>query len=206
MSRKLVVASVAAAGVVALGSAAVASVSVSTDDIKGAVTGQTRVDDLVANNANGRDIAVPPQQGDLARLLRDLRGDLSKGSLTVPEGRIEQGSTRLANSVQQLSNSIERENSSLPGGRVKSLQRLTASLDRAAAGLHNVPSERVHESVTVNDELAHGMQGLERGLQRLQEMDTSEALQGRAGKVLDAGPVEEKLADVVSQAQGMLRD
>lgn len=206
MSRKLLVASVCTASVVALGTAAVANVGLSTDNVRNAVTAQTNLDNLVQNNLNGRDVVLPSRRGDVIQALEELRGDLARGSLTLPEGKVEQGSRRLANSVAGLANSIERGNERLPGDETRSLERLTTGLERVAADLRAVPDQRVHDSVTDNEELARALYGLEAGLQRLHEMDTSEALNGPASNVLDAGPVEDHLADVLEQAASLARD
>lgn len=206
MSRKWVVASVAAAGVVAFSSAAVAAVGVSTDQLKNSITGQTNLDNFVGNNTNGQDLVLPPRQGDVIRMLEDLRGDMSQGSLTVQEGTIQGGALRLATSVQQLSDAIERENAGLPGSEVESLGRLTAAFDRSAAALRQAPTGRVHDAVTLNDEASRGLYGLETGLQRLQQLDQAgQALEGRAGDVLDSGVVEGKLADVAGNVENLLR-
>lgn len=200
------VASVAAAGVVAFSSAAVAAVGVSTEQLKNSITGQTNLDNFVGNNTNGQDVAIPPSQGDLTGMLEDLRGDFSEQSLTVREGTIQGGSLRLANSVQQLSDAIERENAGLPGGEVKSLSRLSSAFDRSAAALRQAPAGRVQEAVTVNDEVARGLYGLEMGVQRMQQLEQAgESLEDHAGDALDSGVVQGKLADVAGKVEGMLR-
>lgn len=203
MSRKMVIAAVAAASVVGLGSASMAAeIGFTKDALKGLVTSQTGLDDFVTNNGEGRDLQLPPQ-GDLISQLEKLRGDLAGNSLTVPEGTVQRGSARLAGSVDSLANSLEQQNAKLPGGKAETATRLTASLARSADALRDAPSQRVDDAANVNEELSGALLGLEKTLQRMRELDRKNVLQAGTGDILDSQLTNNKLTEVAKSVRLM---
>lgn len=198
------IAALAAAGVVGFGSvASAASLGLSTDDVKNAVTGQTSLDEFVTQNTNDNDVNVPPHKGDLVRSLENLRQDVNKGDFTVQKGQVNQGVSQLASAVDRLSGVLRRGNAKLPGGKVDSLKRVTASLDQSATGLRQVPSERVHDAASVNKELSGSLLGLEIAMKRLNQLENHAA--PKAGEVASTDHVRREdnvlgKADSVSAA------
>lgn len=229
MSRKMVVGTVAAAGVVGFGSAAAATVGpLELGAVKDKLPVVSNADDHVRQQLGGEQRAAPASP-DLQSTLQELRGKLSSEKLNIDQQGTELSGDGLATALEDLADRVRESASQVDGGS-EAAARLGTELDRAASQLRATslqaaadgqvapqdasgsahsegkvsgPNGNAATSGAGSVEAGQALEQLKSTLTRVRELDQSDAL-GGARDVLDRAGVEAQVQRVASELGGLL--
>lgn len=233
MSRKMVVAAVAAAGVVGFGSAAVAT-PLGLDDAADSVPGVSAVKDRVSGGVAQTQELDAPGQAQLSGALSQLRGQLEGGQLSLDPQSADVSGEQLAVSVEDLATKIRNGSGQLSAAQAQGAERLAGQLETAAGKLRaaslqdymgggnasgEVSAEGSGGSVNGSGEMSgdggtvdgagsvsapEAFAQLQSALAQAQQMDQEDVLGGSAGDLLDRESAEAQLQRVAGQLSGLL--
>lgn len=159
MSRKMVVAAVAAAGVVGFGSAAVATVNpLGIGEVKDQLPSASSVGDRVSEGLESQNVNIPAP-ADLGSALENLRSELNGGGLSLDTQNAQVSGERVAVAVENLADKVRAGSAKLNAAQVGGAEKLATQLETAAAKLRSASFDNLGGSSNASGEVSASSEG-----------------------------------------------
>lgn len=234
MSRKMVVAAVAAAGVVGFGSAALASGPLGLGEATESVPGASEVKDRVGGGLAQTQEMDVPGQAELTGAISNLRSQLNGGELNFDPQSADISGDQLAVALEDLAANVREGSGKLSATEAQGAERLAGQLESAADKVQAASLENhIGDAGASGEASAEGAGGsangggemssdggavagggsvapqeafaqVETALAQAQQMDQQDVLGGSAGDILDRESAEAQFQRIAGQLNGLL--